>query len=202
VTQADVDAMVENLRNQRPVYTAVERPSQDGDRVTMDFLGQIDGQPFEGSKGDNVAVQLGSGRMLREFDAAIAGLRAGERRTIEVRYPDDYHNKDLAGRVAQFDVHVKAVDERSLPSSTMRSAASTASPRAASINCVAEVEDNMRRELEDKVRNRMKTELLDRSARSKSGRGAALARRCAGARDAARHRAPHRREGRVTASTP
>jgi trigger factor len=162
VTPADVDTMVENLRNQRPVYAPVERPSQDGDRVTMDFLGQIDGQPFEGSKGDDVAVQLGSGRMLKEFDTAIAGLRAGERRTIEVRYPDDYHNKDLAGRVAQFDVHVKAVDERSLPELDDTFCREYGVTEGGVDQLRREVEENMRRELEDKIRNRMKTELLDR----------------------------------------
>jgi len=162
VTPADVDAMVENLRNQRPVYTPVERPSQEGDRVTMDFVGQIDGQPFEGSKGDDVAVQLGSGRMLKEFDTAITGLGTGERRTIEVRYPDDYHNKDLAGRVAQFDVHVKAVDERKLPELDDAFCREYGVADGGVAQLRREVEDNMRRELDDKVRNRMKAELLDR----------------------------------------
>jgi trigger factor len=166
VTQADVDAMVENLRNQKPIYTPVERPSREGDRVTMDFLGTLDGQPFEGSKGDDVAVQLGSGRMLKEFDAAITGLAAGERRTIDVRYPDDYHNKDLAGRVAQFDVHVKAVDERSLPELDDAFCREYGVTEGGIEQLRREVEDNMRRELEEKIRGRLKTEVLDRLLQS------------------------------------
>jgi len=162
VTPADVDTMVENLRNQKPVFTPVERPSQEGDRVTMDFIGTIDGQPFEGSRGDNVSVQLGSGRMLKEFDAAITGLKAGERRTVDVRYPDDYHNKDLAGRTAQFDVHIKAVDERSLPELDEAFCREYGVTDGGVEQLRLEVADNMRRELDEKIRGRVKAELLDR----------------------------------------
>jgi len=105
VTEADIEAMLQNLREQRPNFTAVERPSQDGDRVTMDFEGKIDDAAFEGSKGDDVAVILGSGRMLKDFDAGITGATAGEERAISVRYPDDYHNQALAGKTADFNVH-------------------------------------------------------------------------------------------------
>ena len=97
VSEADVDAMVENLRAQRPQFVTVDRESRDGDRITMNFTGQIDGKAFEGSKGDNVSVLLGGGRMLKDFEAGVTGARAGERRTIDVRYPDDYHNKDACG---------------------------------------------------------------------------------------------------------
>jgi trigger factor len=115
VTEADVDAMVQNLREQRPKFDPVDRACREGDRVTMDFEGQIDGAAFEGSKGDDVAVLLGGGRMLKAFEAGITGLRAGERKSIEVPYPADYHNTALAGKVASFDVHVKKVDEKRLP---------------------------------------------------------------------------------------
>ncbi len=81
----------------------------------MDFSGQIDGAAFEGSKGDDVAVLLGGGRMLKDFKAGVTGLKAGERRQIEVPYPADYHNAALAGKTATFDVHVKKVEEKTLP---------------------------------------------------------------------------------------
>ncbi len=77
VTDADVDAMVQNLREQRPRFDAVERASREGDRVTMDFAGQIDGAAFEGSKGDDVAVLLGGGRMLKDFEAGMTGTEGG-----------------------------------------------------------------------------------------------------------------------------
>ena len=115
VTDADVDAMVLNLREQRPRFDVVERESREGDRVTMDFEGQVDGAPFEGSKGDDVAVLLGGGRMLKDFETGITGMKADERRQVSVPYPADYHNPALAGKAATFDVHVKKVEERRLP---------------------------------------------------------------------------------------
>jgi trigger factor len=162
VTEADVDAMVENLRSQKPKFEPVERPSRESDRVTMDFVGLIDGQPFEGSKGEDVTVLLGSGRMLREFDTAITGLSAGERRTIDVRYPDDYHNKDLAGRTAQFDVSVKTVEERHLPELDDEFCREYGVTEGGVEQLRREVGDNMRRELEENVRSRIKLQVLDR----------------------------------------
>jgi len=115
VTEADIDAMVQNLREQRPKFEVVDRASRETDRVTMDFVGLVDGQPFEGSKGDDVAVLLGGGRMLKGFEDGITGMKAGERKAVSVRYPDDYHNKSLAGRTAEFDVQMKKVEEKRLP---------------------------------------------------------------------------------------
>ncbi len=200
VTEADVDAMIENLREQRPRFVAVERESRDGDRVTMDFTGQIDGQPFEGSKGDNVSVLLGGGRMLKDFEAGVTGARAGERRTIDVRYPDDYHNKDLAGRIAQFDIDVKPVEEKHLP----------------------ELDDEFCREYGvieggiEQLRERSRGQHASRAhrerprarqaagarpaARGQSDRGAARPGRCAGARAADRRGASHGCQGRIAAA--
>jgi len=115
VSQSDIEAMVQNLREQRPSFDAVERESRDGDRVTMDFEGLIDGKAFEGSKGEDVAVILGAGRMLKDFENGILGVKAGENKQVAVRYPDEYHNKELAGRTADFSVHVKKVEEKRLP---------------------------------------------------------------------------------------
>ena len=84
VTEADVDAMVLNLREQRPRFELVERESREGDRVTMDFEGQVDGAEFEGSKGADVAVLLGGGRMLKDFETGITGMKADERKQIDV----------------------------------------------------------------------------------------------------------------------
>jgi trigger factor len=140
----------------------VERESRDGDRVTLDFEGRIDGETFEGSKGVDVNVVLGGGRMLKEFDAGITGMRAGEQRHLEVRYPDEYHNQALAGRVAQFDVRMKAVEEKHLPDLDDEFCREYGVLEGGIDQLRAEVADNMRRELEENVRNRVKNELLDR----------------------------------------
>ena len=96
--------MIQNLREQRPTYTSVDREARDTDRVTVDFDGTVAGQPFEGGKGENIPVVLGAGRMLADFEAGLHGLRAGEQKTIELTFPENYGAAALAGKQAQFAV--------------------------------------------------------------------------------------------------
>jgi trigger factor len=161
VAEADVDAMVLNLREQRPRFEAVERECREGDRVTMDFEGLVDGAPFEGSKGENVAVLLGGGRMLKDFETGILGMKADERRQVSVPYPADYHNAALAGKAASFDVHVKKVEERSLPDLDDEFCRDYGVLEGGIEQLRREVRDNMERELADNVRARLKQQLLD-----------------------------------------
>jgi len=162
VTESDIETMVQNLREQRPRFDAVERESREGDRVTMDFEGHIDGHAFEGSKGVDVAVILGGGRMLKDFESGITGARAGERKQLSVGYPDDYHNKALAGQTAAFDVHVKKVDEKQLPPLDDEFCREYGVADGGMEQLLAEVADNMRRELAENIRGRVKQQLLDR----------------------------------------
>ena len=161
VTDADVDAMVLNLREQRPRFDVVDRESREGDRVTMDFVGEVDGAPFEGSKGDDVGVLLGGGRMLKAFETGITGMKADERRQVSVPYPADYHNPALAGKVASFDVHVKKVEERRLPEVDDEFCREYGVLEGGVGQLHREVRDNMERELADNVRVRLKQQLLD-----------------------------------------
>ena len=162
VTDRDIEAMVQNLREQRPTFEAVERESRDGDRVTMDFEGRIDGHSFEGGDGKDVAVVLGAGRMLKDFEAGIAGAKAGEEKAIAVRYPDEYHNKDLAGRTADFTVQVKKVEEKQLPPLDDAFCRDYGVNEGGIEQLLSEVADNMRRELGDNVRARLKQQVFDR----------------------------------------
>lgn len=161
VTDADVDAMVLNLREQRPRFEAVERESREGDRVTMDFEGVIDGAEFEGSKGADVAVLLGGGRMLKDFETGITGMKADERKQIDVPYPADYHNAALAGKVARFDVHVKKVEEKQLPEIDEEFCREYGVLEGGVEQLRKEVRENMERELEQNVRARLKQQLMD-----------------------------------------
>jgi len=161
VTDADVDAMVLNLREQRPRFEVAERESREGDRVTMDFVGQVDGAPFEGSKGDDVGVLLGGGRMLKAFETGITGMKADEHRQVSVPYPADYHNPALAGKAATFDVHVKKVEERRLPEVDDEFCREYGVLDGGVEQLRREVRDNMERELADNVRARLKQQLLD-----------------------------------------
>jgi len=162
VSDTDIETMVQNLREQRPRFETVERESRIGDRVTMDFTGLIDGHSFEGSKGDDVAVILGAGRMLKDFEEGITGVRAGERKAVAVRYPDDYHNKALAGKTANFDVQLKKVDEKLLPPLDDEFCREYGVAEGGLEQLLSEVADNMRRELKDNIRGRLKQQLLDR----------------------------------------
>ena len=128
----------------------------------MDFEGKIDGEAFEGSKGDDVAVILGSGRMLKDFDAGITGAKAGEERAISVRYPDEYHNKSLAGKTADFTVRVKKVEEKELPPLDDAFCREYGVTEGGMEQLLTEVADNMRRELRENIRGRVKQQLLDR----------------------------------------
>jgi trigger factor len=92
--------MIENLREQKPTFASVEREARTTDRVTVDFNGTIDGQPFEGGSGENIPIVLGAGRMLADFEAGLMSARAGEQRTIALTFPQNYGAPALAGKRA------------------------------------------------------------------------------------------------------
>ncbi len=162
VTDEDVDVMIESLRKQRPNWKAAERGSRTGDRVTIDFTGTIDGTPFDGGKGEDVAITLGEGRMLPEFESGLIGRDAGAQASISVRFPDDYHSKSIAGKTAQFEVTVKKVEEPELPPLDEEFCAAYGVAEGGVAKLREEVSENMRRELEQNVRTRLKAQALDR----------------------------------------
>jgi len=116
VPDADVERELEQLRQrQAPV---VEEPegaeAATGHVLNIDFVGRIDGEPFEGGSGRDVELELGSGRFIAGFEDQLAGVRADQDREVRVSFPEDYANRDLAGREAAFEVHVAAVKRRQL----------------------------------------------------------------------------------------
>ena len=161
VAVADVDAMIQNLREQKPTFANVEREAWDTDRVTVDFAGTIDGQPFEGGSGENIAIVLGAGRMLVDFEAGLLGARAGEQRTIKLTFPPTYGVPALAGKQAEFAVTVKSVEERHLPELDDEFCKTYGVEQGGIEQLRREVEENMRRELTDAVRARLKQQVLD-----------------------------------------
>jgi trigger factor len=161
VAAGDVDAMIQNLREQRPTYEKVEREAGDADRVTVDFEGTVDGQPFEGGKGEDIPVVVGAGRMLPDFEAGLKGARAGERKTIDVTFPPNYGVPALAGKKAQFALNVKSVEERKLPELDEEFCKSYGVEEGGLERLRQEVEENMKRELADAVRARIKKQVMD-----------------------------------------
>jgi trigger factor len=115
VQPADVDHTLGILRAQRVSYEAVTRPAQAGDRAIVDFTGRIAGVEFAGGQAKDFAIVLGEGRMLPEFDAALAGMAAGDRKAFSLTFPADYHGKEVAGKTADFELVVRTVSEPVLP---------------------------------------------------------------------------------------
>jgi len=162
VGPAEIDAMIETLRKQRPVYTAATRPAADGDRLTIDFEGRLEGVPFEGGKGEGVSIVLGAGRMLKDFEAGLIGASAGETRSFPVGFPADYGKAELAGKAAEFTATVQTHEQGDLPALDDAFCALFGVTEGGVEQLRREVEENMRRELADNVKGRLKTELLDK----------------------------------------
>lgn len=111
----DVDDMITTLRRQQGTFVEADKAAEDGDRVTVDFVGRIDDVAFDGGSGENVNFIIGNGQMLPDFEQGLRGGKAGEERTFDVHFPEDYHGKDVAGKTAQFTATVKKVEQLNLP---------------------------------------------------------------------------------------
>ena len=161
VAEGDIDAMIESLRQQRPNWTEVERGCRDGDRITVDFEGRIGGESFEGGKSENLVVVLGAGRLLPDFEQGVRGAAAGEKREFDLRFPDDYKTRHLAGKTARFQAIVRKVEESSLPelNDAFCEAFGIAEGGIAALR--AEVRENMERELAQAVQARLKSQVME-----------------------------------------
>jgi len=113
-SEAEVDKTIDIMRKQRATYDNVSRAAAESDRVTIDFEGKIDAQVFEGGVGADVAVVLGEGRLLKDFESQVVGMNMDQTKSFELRFPDDYHGKEVAGKTATFSVKLKQVAEAKL----------------------------------------------------------------------------------------
>ena len=162
VTDADVEKMIETLRKQRAGWSEVDRTSADGDRVTIDFKGTINGEAFDGGSADGVPVVIGSGSMIPGFEDKLTGLKAGEESTFKVNFPDDYKAEHLAGKEAEFAVLVKTVEEPSLPEIDEAFAQSFGVQDGNVDQLHRDIRANMERELDNRIRGEMKNAVMNR----------------------------------------
>jgi trigger factor len=160
VDDAAVEKTIAILRKQRTTFATAERPARDGDRLTVDFEGTIDGHPFAGGSAQNFAFALGEGRMLPEFDAAARGLSAGEEKSFSLKFPDDYHGKDVAGKEATFRITVKSVDEPRLPEVDAEFAKSLGVADGDVTKMKSEIRGNVEREAAKRIEARVKAQAL------------------------------------------
>jgi trigger factor len=161
VTDADIDAMIENMRAQRPVFTVVERPASDTDRVVIDYQARLDGQAFEGSDATDISVIIGSRQSMPELEEGLKGASAGEQRTVTAAFPANHPHKVLAGRSAQLHLSIKKVEEQSLPAVDEQFFREYGVEQGGLAEMRAEVRKSMERELADVVRTRVRTQVLD-----------------------------------------
>jgi trigger factor len=115
VTDEDVDNMLETLREQRATWESLKRAAKEEDAVTIDFVGSIDGEEFQGGKGTDTRVVIGAGNMLPEFENQLIGTKTGQETTITMTFPEDYRAEHLRGREATFAITVKDVAKKKLP---------------------------------------------------------------------------------------
>ncbi|MES2613758.1 MAG: trigger factor [Pseudomonadota bacterium] len=163
VSDAAIDKTMDILRKQRRTFA--QRPAdaaaQTGDRVTVDFEGKIDGEVFEGGKAEAFQFILGDGQMLKEFEDATNGMKAGESKTFQLAFPADYHGKDVAGKTADFMVSVKKIEAANLPEVDGALAKSLGIADATVDGLRADIRKNLEREVKFRVLARNKQAALD-----------------------------------------
>jgi trigger factor len=160
VDDAALEKTLEILRKQRTKFEPAQRPALDGDRLTVDFQGTIDGQPFQGGEAKDFAFALGEGRMLPAFETAARGMAAGETKTFELEFPADYHGKEVAGKKASFTMTLKKNEEPRLPELDAEFAKSLGVADGDTAKMRAEVRANVEREVKKRVEGKVKEQAL------------------------------------------
>ena len=163
VTEEAIDKTVDILRKQRRTFA--QRPAAeaalDGDRVTIDFAGSIDGVPFEGGKADGFQFIVGDGQMLKEFEDACRGMKSGESKTFPLAFPEDYHGKDVAGKTADFLVTVHKIEAANLPevNEEFVKTLGVTEPTVEALR--ADIRKNLEREVKSRLQARNKAAAMD-----------------------------------------
>jgi trigger factor len=163
VTDTAIDKTLDILRKQRRTFAqrAHDAPAQDGDRVTVDFEGKIDGEAFAGGKADEFQFILGDGQMLKEFEEATRGMKSGESKTFQMAFPADYHGKEVAGKSADFMVSLKKIESAHLPEVNEALAKSLGIADATVDGLRADVRKNLEREVKFRLLARNKQAVMD-----------------------------------------
>ncbi len=161
VEDADVDNMIDVLRKQKMDWSEVDRACADDDRISIDFIGTVDGEKFDGGSANDMPMVLGAGQMIPGFEEKLTGLKASEETTFKVPFPDDYAAKDLAGKEAEFAVTVKKVEEPKLPEVNEDFAKAFGVESGDTDQLKSEIKANMERELNKRLRTLLKEKVMD-----------------------------------------
>lgn len=160
IGDAEVDKTLQVMRKQRVRYEPVQRAAAESDQAVIDYRGTIDGAAFEGGTAQDQAVVLGEGRLLADFEKHLVGAAAGDTRKFELKFPDDYHGKEVAGKTATFEVTVKRVAEPELPELNAEFAKALGIEDGDLGKMRAEVKANLEREVRLRVKARIKDQVM------------------------------------------
>ena len=160
ITDADFEAMIEKLRDQRKTWKETKGAAKKGFQVMVDFEGRIDGELFDGGAGKDMAVEIGAGQMLAEFEAGLEGIKEGEQRTIEVNFPDDYHGTDVAGKKAEFTLKATRVSKPELPELDEEFAKSFGVEDGDLEKMRSDIRANMEKEKNDRLKSALKNSVM------------------------------------------
>jgi len=162
VTDAEVQRTLDVLREQRAEFEVMaDRAAQSSDRVKLDFVGTLDGTPFEGGTATDFEFDLGKGRMLPEFESATTGMKAGENKVFPLTFPEDYNGKDVAGKTVEFTLTVKSVAKPNLPEIDADFAKALGQPEGNVKKLMADVRGNIEREVSGRVLAKTKASVMD-----------------------------------------
>jgi trigger factor len=151
IADSDIDTTLESLRRQKVEWKNIEGEAQDGHRVTLDFTGSIDGEPFAGGEGKAMPVVIGSGSLIPGFEEQLIGIKNDEERALKLGFPDDYHAADLAGKEAVFDVKATAIEEELLPEIDEELAKAFGVEEGGIEKFREEIQQNLSREADDRL---------------------------------------------------
>jgi trigger factor len=161
VADSDLDAMIDTLRKQRPVFSEVSRGIEKDDRATVDFVGKIDGEEFEGGSGNGVPIVIGANQVMKEFEDALLGAKAGDAREFNATFSAEHTNKKLGGKTATFSVKVVKVEEQK-PAALDEEFAKGFGIADGSVDSLRnEVRANMQRELDSAISQKVRTQVLE-----------------------------------------
>ncbi|CAM3285252.1 trigger factor [Pseudomonas floridensis] len=161
VADSDLDNMLEVLRKQNVRFEEVDRAAQNEDQLNIDFVGKVDGEAFAGGSATGTQLVLGSGRMIPGFEDGLVGAKAGEERVLNVTFPEDYQNLELAGKAAEFTVTVNTVSEPKLPELNEEFFKQFGIKETGIDGFRAEVRKNMERELRQAIKSKVKNQVMD-----------------------------------------
>ena len=161
ITDEDLDKTINNLQKRMSQWEPVDEVSKDGDQIKINFVGRIDGEEFEGGTAEDFSVEIGSKSMIKGFEEGLIGLKKGDKKILELNFPEDYGKKELASKPVSFDTEVNDVLTPKLPDLNEEFFKSTGIEAADVESYKKEVRTKLEEDLENILKGKVKQSLFD-----------------------------------------